>query len=89
LVCVAAPLYLRSKSRLTVKSLVISFGAIAVMLVAFAGSLYPVPEFPYSWLPYIFFVLIASGIAFSFVCRNRADRMDTSPQRTAIEPDYV
>jgi amino acid transporter len=89
LVCVAAPLYLRSRSRLTVKSLVISFGAIAVMLVAFAGSLYPVPEFPYSWLPYIFFVLIASGIAFSFVCRNRADRMDTSPQRTAIEPDYV
>lgn len=72
LICVAAPIYLRSRSQLTARSLAISICAIAVMLLAFAGSLYPMPTAPYNWLPYIFLVLLAIGFASSFAFRVKA-----------------
>jgi hypothetical protein len=56
-------------------AIILSGMAVAVMLVAFAGSLYPVPPFPYSWLPYIFAVLLTAGMASSFAVRSRSARV--------------
>lgn len=75
LTCIAAPLYLRERGELTLWAIILSGMAVAVMLVAFAGSLYPVPPFPYSWLPYIFAVLLTAGMASSFAVRSRSARV--------------
>ncbi len=72
LICIAAPLYLRERGELTSPSIVVSAMAVAVMLFAFAGSLYPVPPSPYSWLPYIFAVLLTAGVGSSFAVRFRS-----------------
>ncbi len=74
LVCVAAPFYLRSRSQLTVASIAVSSMAVAVMLVAFAGSIYPAPPAPYSWFPYLFVLVLAAGVASSLTLRFRAAR---------------
>ena len=73
LICVAAPLYLRSRAQLTVWPVVISCAAVVIMLIAFAGSLYPVPPAPYTWLPYIFALLLFIGMIISFRLRSRTD----------------
>ncbi len=89
LVCAAAPLYLRSQQKLAANALIISFVAIAVMLVAFAGSLYPVPAAPYSSLPYIFAGLLAMGVACSFAFRIRRSRGSTELPYNAAESDFA
>ncbi len=80
-VCVAAPLYLRSRGELTISAVTISCAAMLVMIIAFAGSLYPVPPAPYSWLPYIFALILAIGVISSVRLRFRTAR-DATP--TAI-----
>ena len=54
----AAPLYLRSQGRLTPQALGISVLAILAMSAALLGNLYPVPDAPYSYLPYLYAVLL-------------------------------
>ena len=72
LVCTAAPLFLRSRGRLTPKSVAISLLAIIAMIVALLGNLYPVPETPYSYLPYLYAGLLFLGFAWSMMWRARA-----------------
>jgi len=71
LVCAAAPLYLRSLGHLTLRDIGISVVAIAAMSAALLGNLYPVPEPPYSYLPYLYVVLLLSGFAWSMMWRAR------------------
>ena len=52
LVALALPLYLRRKGQLTPTALGLSITAAAAMLLAMAGTLYPVPQAPYNYLPY-------------------------------------
>jgi len=85
LVCISAPFYLRERGELTVTAAALSVSAIAVMLVAFAGSIYPVPPFPYSWLPYIFLVLLGAGVLSSYRIRSRASRVTYA----ATESDFA
>lgn len=85
-VCVAAPFYLRSRNQLTVSAIAMSFFAILVMALAFAGSVYPVPAAPYSYLPYIFVFLLTIGVAWSCVIRSRA-RLSAAPPYPASESD--
>jgi amino acid transporter len=67
LVSAAAPLYLRSLGRLTPQAVFISVLAILAMGAALLGSLYPVPEAPYSYLPYLYALLLLSGFAWSTI----------------------
>ena len=75
LVSIAAPLYLRSRGQLTIASIVVSCSAVIVMTIAFAGSLFPIPPAPYSWLPYVFLLLLIPGVAYSFTLRSRNARL--------------
>jgi amino acid transporter len=65
LVAAAAPLFLRSQGRLTPQAIGISVLAVLAMCAALLGSLYPVPDAPYSYLPYIYAVLLLAGFAWS------------------------
>lgn len=85
-VCVAAPFYLRSRNQLTVPAIAMSFFAICVMAVAFAGSVYPMPTAPYSYLPYIFVLLMTMGVAWSYAIRSRA-HLSAAPSYPASESD--
>ena len=67
LVSAAAPLFLRSRGCLTPGAIVISVLAIAAMCAALLGNLYPVPDAPYSYLPYLYAVLLLAGFAWSTI----------------------
>jgi amino acid transporter len=67
LISIAAPMFLRARGRLTPKDTFISVLALLAMAVALLGSLYPVPPAPYSYLPYIYLVLLLSGVTWSLV----------------------
>jgi amino acid transporter len=71
LVCAAAPLYLRSLGRLTPQAVAISVLAILAMGAALLGNLYPVPEAPYSYLPYLYAALLLTGFAWSTIWSAR------------------
>jgi amino acid transporter len=71
LVSAAAPLYLRSQGRLTPQALGISALAILAMSAALLGNLYPVPEAPYSYLPYLYAALLMTGFAWSTIWSAR------------------
>jgi hypothetical protein len=71
LVCAAAPLYLRSQGRLTPQAMGISILAILAMGAALLGNLYPVPEAPYSYLPYLYAALLLTGFAWSTIWSAR------------------
>jgi amino acid transporter len=72
LVSAAAPLYLRSQGRLTPQAMGISVLAIFAMGAALLGNLYPVPDAPYSYLPYIYAALLLIGFAWSTIWSGRS-----------------
>jgi amino acid transporter len=72
LTCIALPLQLKRQGALTPALLVVAILGGLSMVLALAGTLYPVPSAPYSWLPYVYFVYVL--IALSFFYRNRRKR---------------
>jgi amino acid transporter len=71
LVALALPLYLRRRAQLTPAALTLSIAAALAMLLALAGTLYPVPQSPYSWLPYIYLAYLAIGLATIYLTPRR------------------
>ncbi len=71
LTCVALPLQLKKQGALTPTMLSIAVVAGISMVMTLAGTLYPVPAAPYSWLPYLYFVYLLITLAFFFGKRNK------------------
>jgi len=61
LVCIALPIRLRRLQSLSTSTLCIAIAGAVAMLAAFVGNLYPMPQAPYSWLPYVYlgYLLVA------------------------------
>ena len=72
LVSVAAPAYLKKTGELTTGAATIGALGEALMVLALAGSLYPVPAFPYNLLPYGFLAYLLLGIVWFYVLKARA-----------------
>ena len=71
LAAVALPFYLKRKSNLSAGTLLIAIAAALAMLLALAGTLYPVPDSPYNWLPYLYLGYIACGTGWYFISKRR------------------
>jgi amino acid transporter len=65
LVAAALPIYLRRRAQLTPAALTFSAAAAIAMLLAMAGTLYPIPAPPYNILPYIYLAYLALGLTVS------------------------
>jgi len=61
LVCLAVPSFLRREGALTPVWLVLSGAGFIAMLLAIAGSVYPVPQGAYRWLPYLYLAYLIAG----------------------------
>jgi amino acid transporter len=71
LTCVALPLQLKRQGALSVALLGTAILGGVSMVMALAGTLYPVPAAPYSWLPYLYFVYLLITLVFFFRTRRR------------------
>ncbi len=71
LTCIALPLKLKRQGALSTTLLVIAVLGGASMIMALAGTLYPVPDAPYSWLPYLFFAYLVVALVFFRAGRGR------------------
>jgi amino acid transporter len=71
LTCIALPLKLKRQGALTSTLLVIAILGGVSMVMALAGTLYPVPDAPYSWLPYLYFFYLLIALLFFFGSRQR------------------
>ena len=78
LVCLAVPVFLRRNQALTPLWLLLSAAGFIAMMLAIAGSVYPMPQGAYRWLPYIYLAYLIVGWAWT-VGRKRA-----GPQLTSL-----
>jgi len=62
LVAVALPWHLRRSRSLTYGTVLLTALTVAAMAMVLAGTLYPVPEPPKNWLPYLFLLYLAAAI---------------------------
>ena len=67
LVAVALPVHLHKTGRLSAGGILLSVVAAGAALAAIVGTIYPVPDAPYNYLPYIYLAYMASGIAYWWV----------------------
>ena len=70
LTCIALPLQLKRQGALSMTLLVVAILGGLSMVMALAGTLYPVPAPPYSWLPYLYFVYLLITLVFFFRTRH-------------------
>jgi amino acid transporter len=63
LVAIAAPIYLRGRGELGTGGLASSAITLLLLAIPIVGSVYPVPDAPYNYLPYVFAALMAAGAA--------------------------
>ena len=83
LICIALPLQLKRQGGLSMGLLVIAIVAGLSMVMTLAGTLYPVPEAPYSWLPYLYFAYLLIALAFFY--RGRQKRSATLSLETVTQ----
>lgn len=72
LAAIALPVYLKQNHHLTAGTILLSAAAALAMLLALAGTLYPVPESPYNWMPYMYLFYLACGTGWFFINRRRS-----------------
>ena len=78
LVAAALPIYLRRNNQLTPAALVLASAAALAMLLAMAGTLYPIPDPPYNTLPYIYLAYLVLGLTwFTLRHSSRSDSTQT------------
>jgi amino acid transporter len=59
--CIVAPMDLKKSREMKPRHILLAMAGGALMLFVVVGSVYPVPEYPYNILPYLFFAYMAAG----------------------------
>jgi amino acid transporter len=62
LVTIAAPVFVKKRNELSTKDVVICVAALALMLIPAVGSVYPVPDPPVRYFPYVFAAYLLLGV---------------------------
>ena len=62
LVSIAAPIFLRKRNELNLKAVVTSVIALTLLAIPIVGSVYPIPDAPYNYLPYFFLAMMIAGV---------------------------
>lgn len=90
LVSIGAPVYLRQRGQLRAGHIAAAVGAVALLAVPLVGTLYPVPPFPQSILPYVFGLLLVVGVLHFLWIRRRSPtvlrQVEADLERVAAEP---
>jgi amino acid transporter len=63
LVAVALPLHLKAEKKLSMAIVLLAAASVLAMVLVLEGTLYPVPEPPKNWLPYLFLAYLAAAVA--------------------------
>jgi amino acid transporter len=72
LVTIAAPVYVKKRNELATKDVVVCAAALLLMLIPAVGSVYPVPDPPVRYFPYVFAAYLLVGVARVFWLRMSA-----------------
>jgi amino acid transporter len=78
--CIVAPIDLRKNGEMKFRHVVLGAVGAALMLFVVVGSVYPVPEYPYNTLPYVFFGYMAVGAAWFALLKLRSPQILASIQ---------
>jgi amino acid transporter len=78
--CIVAPMDLRRSGEMKPIHVLTGITGAALMLFVVFGSVYPVPEFPYNVLPYLFFVYMIIGGIWFMVLKSTAPHTLSSIQ---------
>ncbi len=62
LVAIALPLHLKAERKLNGWIVALSVVSVLAMVLVLEGTLYPVPEAPKNWLPYLFLAYLGAGL---------------------------
>jgi amino acid transporter len=67
LVAMALPLHLKRLGKMTAGTILLAVLAVGAMAMVLEGTLYPVPDFPKNYLPYLFLAYLACGMGWHWV----------------------
>ncbi len=81
LVTLAAPVYLRRLGELKAKDMVGCIAALILLAIPAVGSVYPIPDPPVNYFPYLFLAYLAGGVAWILAFYRR------SPTATQVVQD--
>jgi hypothetical protein len=68
---IALPFYLRRRNEANPLTTVLAVVVVAVLLYVFWKNVYPVPDYPFNLMPWIFLGLVALGMAWYATVRVR------------------
>ena len=82
LVCLSMPFYLYRRQILSGIDLVISVAALLILTIVLGLSVFPVPDAPWRYLPYLFllFVLVGTGISWRYIKRRDSHHEQATEQ---------
>ena len=75
LISIAAPLYIKKQGELKTRDIVTGVLGSLAMLGALVGSVYPVPDYPYNILPYLFLGYLAVGLVWFLILKKRSPQI--------------
>ncbi|MFP3247812.1 MAG: APC family permease [Paraburkholderia sp.] len=75
LISVSAPIYLKKQGQLKLANLVVGILGAVAMVGGFFGSVYPVPAWPYNFLPYLFVAYMVFGFGWLAMLKKRAPQV--------------
>ncbi len=81
LITLAAPVFVKKRNELKGKDIAVCVAAVALMLIPAVGSVYPVPDPPVRYFPYIFLGYLLIGGARVAWLRLRAPRATAANSR--------
>jgi amino acid transporter len=80
MICIVAPLDLRKSKEMKRRHLALAVVGTALMSFVIFGSVYPVPQYPYNILPYVFFAYLLVGAAWFAVLKKKSPQTLASIQ---------